>query len=44
MSKRRKEEEEREDERNRERGWEHCNNVWPWSASGVLPLKKPTGM
>lgn len=30
--------------RRRERGREHCNNVWPWSASRVLPLKKPTGM
>ena len=35
---------EREDERNRERGRERCNNVWPRSASGVLPLKKPAGM
>lgn len=26
------------------RSGERCNNVWPWSASGVLPLKKPTGM
>lgn len=23
---------------------ERYNNVWPWSASGVLPPKKPRGM